>query len=192
MGRIIFDTATTLNGWIADRQNSLDWLFAVDHGREPPEGLIPGDAAVMVEGSTTYQWMLDHEGLLDEPEKWQRFHGNRPTFVFTTRRLDVPAGADVRFVSGPVSDVLPLIRQAAAGGDVWVVGGGDLAGQFLDVGALDEIRLSIAPVALSGGAPLLPRTVRAERLRLVSASAHGQFARLIYTVSRPSAGAPAE
>lgn len=183
MGRIIFDTATTLNGWIADQENSLDWLFTVDDGREPPEELIPADAAVMVEGSTTYQWMLDHEGLLDEPEKWQRFHGDKPTFVFTTRRLDVPAGADVRFVSGAVSDVLPAIRDAAGGGDIWVVGGGDLAGQFLDAGELDEIRLSMAPVALSGGAPLLPRNVGADRLRLVSAAAYGQFARVVYAVT---------
>ena len=63
-----------------------------------------------------------------------------------------------------------------------MVGGGDLAGQFLDAGALDEIRLSVAPAALAGGAPLLPRDVGADRLRLVSATAYGQFARLIYTV----------
>lgn len=183
MGRVIFDTATTLNGWIADQGNSLDWLFAVEGGQEPSEELIAADAAVLVEGSTTYQWILDHEGILAEPEKWQGFHGDRPTFVFTTRRLDIPAGADVRFVSGSVSDVLPAIRDAAAGGDIWVVGGGDLAGQFLDAGALDQIRLSIAPVALTAGAPLLPRDVGADRLRLLSATAQGQFARLIYAVT---------
>ena len=113
MGRIIFDTATTLNGFIADPANSLDWLFAVEGGNEPPEELIPVDATVMVEGSTTYQWILDHEHIIDEPEKWQRLHGEKPTFVFTSRRLDVPAGADVRFVCGPVSDALPAIRDAA-------------------------------------------------------------------------------
>lgn len=182
MGRVIYDTATTLNGFIADEQNSLDWLFTVEDGTEPSPELIPADATVLVEGSTTYQWILDHDAVLEHPEKWQAFHGDKPTFVFTTRRLDVPAGADVRFVSGAVPDVLPVIRDAAAGGDIWVVGGGDLAGQFLDAGALDEIRVSIAPAALTGGAPLLPRNVGADRLSLVSAAAHGQFARLIYTV----------
>jgi len=63
-----------------------------------------------------------------------------------------------------------------------VVGGGDLAGQFLDAGALDEIALSVAPVALTAGAPLFPRRVESDRLRLVSASAVGQFARLVYRV----------
>lgn len=184
MGRVIYDTATTFNGWIADRFNSLDWLFAVDQDGLPPDGLTPKDATVLVSGATTYEWVVEHEKMLAQPDKWQQFYGDKPTFVFTSRRLPVPAGADVRFVSGAVSDVLSMIIDAADGGDVWVIGGGDLAGQFLDAGALDEIRLSVAPVALDGGAPLLPRNLRADRLRLVSASAFGQFARLVYSVRR--------
>ncbi|MDD9207139.1 dihydrofolate reductase family protein, partial [Georgenia sp. 10Sc9-8] len=174
MGRIVFDTATSLNGWIADENNSLAWLFAVENGENPDEGLFPAGATVLVEGSTTYEWVLAEQDILANPEKWHEFHGDNPTFVFTTRELPVPEGADVRFVSGPVSDVLPAIREAAGDGDVWVVGGGDLAGQFLDAGALDKIALSVAPVALTGGAPLLPRRVESDRLRLDSVSAVGQ------------------
>ena len=182
MGRIVFDTATTLNGFIADEDNSLAWLFAVDGGEHPDEGLFPSRATVLVEGSTTYEWVLGESDILAHPEKWAEFHGDRPTFVFTTRDLPAPEGADIRFVSGPVADALPAIREAAGDGDIWVVGGGDLAGQFLDAGALDEIALSVAPVALTGGAPLLPRRVESERLELVSAAAVGQFARLFYRV----------
>ncbi len=182
MGRIVYDTATSLDGWIADEQHSLDWLFAVDGGEQPEEGLLPVDAAVLVEGSSTYEWLLRTEDVLEHPEKWQGFHGDRPTFVFTTRDLPVPAGADVRLVRGPVADVLPRIREAAAGRDVWVVGGGDLAAQFLEADALDEIAVSVAPVTLGSGAPLLPRRVESSRLRLRSATAVGQFARLVYSV----------
>lgn len=186
MGRIVFDTATSLNGWIADENNSLAWLFAVEDGENPDEGLFPSGATVLVEGSTTYEWVLAEQDILANPEKWHEFHGDNPTFVFTTRQLPVPQGADVRFVSGPVADVLPAIREAAGDGDVWIVGGGDLAGQFLDAGVLDKIALSVAPVALTGGAPLLPRRVESDRLRLDSVSVVGQFARLVYTV-RPIA-----
>lgn len=185
MGRIVYDTATSLNGWIADEDNSLAWLFAVAHGDSPDDGLFPDGATVLVEGSTTYEWVLADRDLLAHPERWRALHGDRPTFVFTTRTLPAPEGADVRFVSGPVAGVLPAIRLAAGDGDIWVVGGGELAGQFLDVGALDEIALSVAPVALTGGAPLLPRRVESDRLRLVSAMAVGQFARLVYSVQRP-------
>lgn len=184
MGRIVFDTATSINGWIADEDNSLAWLFAVDGGEHPDEGLFPTGASVLVEGSTTYEWILAEQDLLKNPEKWHDFHGDKPTFVFTTRDLPVPDGADVRFVSGSVADTLPAIRDAAGDGDIWVVGGGDLAGQFLDAGALDEIALSVAPVALTGGAPLFPRRIESDRLRLVSATAVGQFARLVYSVQR--------
>ncbi len=187
MGRIIFDTAATLNGWIADDSDSLDWLFAVDGGAEPDPELLPTDARVMVEGSTTYRWVLEHEDLLNHPERWGTLFGVKPTFVFTSRDQPIPAGADVRLVAGPVTDHLPAIRAVAGDGDIWLVGGGDLAGQFLDVGALDEIAVSIAPATLPGGAPLLPRRVGADRLRLVRASQAGQFARLVYEVRKERA-----
>ena len=182
MGQIIFDTATSLDGYIADEENSLAWLFAVDGGEAPDAGLYPASATVLVEGSTTYEWLLRENDVLANPGKWQEFHGEKPTFVFTTRELPVPAGADVRFVSGSVVGAIDAIRAAAGDGDVWVMGGGDLAGQFLDAGLLDVVAISVAPVALSGGAPLLPRRVEADRLRLVSAEAAGQFARLVYEV----------
>lgn len=182
MGKIVFDTATTINGWIADEHNSLAWLFAVEGGEHPDEGLFPADAAVMVEGSTTYEWVLEESDILANPEKWHEFHGDKPVFVLTSRELPAPEGADIRFRSGPIAELLPELREAAGDGDIWVVGGGDLAGQFLDAGALDEIALSVAPVALTGGAPLLPRRVESDRLRLEHAERFGQFARLVYSV----------
>lgn len=183
MGKIIFDTATSINGWIADEDNSLEWLFAVEGGNQPDEGLFPEGVTAMVEGSTTYEWVLEHDGILEHPEKWKEFHGEKPVFVFTSRDLPAPEGADIRFLSGAVGDHIDAIRAAAGDGHIWVVGGGDLAGQFLDAGLLEEIAISVAPVALTGGAPLFPRRVGSNRLRLVSARAHGQFARLVYEVS---------
>ncbi|WOQ70865.1 dihydrofolate reductase family protein [Microbacterium limosum] len=182
MTRFHYDTATSIDGFIADRDGSLAWLFAVAGGEEPDADLLPSGHTVMVEGSTTYEWVLAKTDLLEHPEKWREFHGDVPVFVFTSRDLPVPAGADVRFVRGAVVEALPAIRRAAAGGDVWIVGGGDLAGQFLDAGALDRIAISIAPVALGAGAPLFPRRLESDRLRLASARSVGQFARLEFDV----------
>ncbi|OUM41163.1 dihydrofolate reductase family protein [Arthrobacter sedimenti] len=186
MTRVIYYTASTLNGFLADEHNSLDWLFAVE---PPPPGLYErflGTVGVLVEGSTTYEWVLDFEGLLADPGKWRTVYGERPTFVFTTRDLPVPDGADVRLVSGDVRAVFGQLREAAGDGDIWVVGGGDLAGQFLAAGLLDEIQVSIAPVALTGGAPLLPLRVESDRLTLRSVEQQGQFAFLTYDVARAS------
>jgi len=179
MSRVLFETAVTLNGFLADEANSLDWLFAVSSDETPA---VAPTATVQVEGSTTYEWVLEHEDLIANPHKWAEYFGTKPTFVFTTRDLPVPEGADVRFVRGSVADALPAIREAAGDGDIWVVGGGDLAAQFMDAGALDEISVSIAPATVMGGAPLFPRVLGADRLRLTSATAVGQFAHLVYEV----------
>jgi dihydrofolate reductase len=187
MTRFVYATATSLDGFLADADSSLDWLFAVDGGEESLAGLEPfvAGVGVMVEGSTTYRWVLDHEGLLEAPEKWQEFYGQRTTYVFTSRRdLPLVAGADLRVVSGPVADHLDAIRAAAGGRDVWIVGGGGLAGQFDEAGALDEIRLSVAAVTLGSGAPLLPRRIGSDRLRLRQVRQVGQFAELTYDVLR--------
>jgi len=184
MTQVIYNTATSFTGFIADEANSLSWLFAVDTaGLEDQDRFLAG-IGVLVEGSTTYEWVLREEHLLEKPHKWREFYGDRPTFVFTSRELPTPDGADVRFVHGSVAAALPAILAAAGEKDVWVVGGGDLAGQFLDADALDTITLSVAPVALPGGAPLLPRRVEADRLELISATALGQFATLTYRVRR--------
>ncbi|WP_394768847.1 dihydrofolate reductase family protein [Lacisediminihabitans sp.] len=184
MARVIYNTASTLNGFIADEKNSLDWLFEVESADGGDLESFIHRIGVLVEGSTTYEWVLRQERLLEEPHKWAGFYGDRPTFVFTSRDLPVPDGADVRFVCGPVADALPAIIDAAGERDVWVVGGGELAGQFLDAGALDEIQVSIAPAAVDGGAPLLPRAVGARTLSLRRVEQRGQFAHLSYDVRK--------
>ena len=182
MGMIRYDTASTFTGYIADETHSLDWLFAVPGGEEPDQSLIP-EAAVLVMGSTTYTWVLEHTGARNDPQSWLAEFGDKAVFVFTTRDLDAPEGADVRFVSGTVRDVLPALRAAAGDGDIWIVGGGDLAGQFYDADALDEIAVSIAPAALASGAALFPRRVGADRLTLIEARAVGAFARVRFRVA---------
>lgn len=178
---IVFNTAATANGYIADAEDSLDWLFAIS-GEHPDVQPFIDTVTALVVGSTTYEWVLGQTDLLAVPEKWGTFFGNRPMFVFTTRALDTPKGADVRFVSGDVVDHIAEIRSAAGPGTIWVQGGGDLAGQFLESGVLDEIVLSIAPVFLQGGRPLLPRDVYADKLTLVSAEKVGQFIAVRYLV----------
>jgi len=184
MGRIRYDTATTINGWIADENNSLAWLFAVPGSSDAEHEIATPDSTVDVMGSTTYLWLLDESDMLAQPEKWAEFFGTKTVFVFTSRELPVPVGADVRFVNSSVADALPTLREVAGDGDIWVIGGGELAGQFLDADALDEIALSIAPVALAGGAPQFPRRIESDRLHLTEARAVGQFVRAVYEVRR--------
>lgn len=182
MTKFVFSTATTFNGYIADHDHSLQWLFDVEPTDVGVENRLEASGALVM-GRSTYDWLLAHEAVLDDPEKWLGFYGRTPVFLFTSRPFDQPEGADVRVISGAVADALPAIRGAAGDRDVWVIGGGDLAGQFFDAGALDEIELHMTPVALDGGAPLFPRRVESDRVRLVEARRAGQFAVLRYAIS---------
>ncbi len=73
---------------------------------------------------------------------------------------------------------------AAAGRNIWLADGGDLAGQFADHGLLDEMILSVAPATLGGGAPLLPRRLMPGELTLTRCAGDGTFVHLSYAVSR--------
>ena len=105
--------------------------------------------------------------------------------MFTTRSLPGVDGADIRFVRGDVRPVHQQMVEAAGGKNIWLAGGGDLAGQFYDHGLLDELIVQVTPVTLGSGAPLLPRAITAPPLRLVSVEAiGGAFAELRYQVPR--------
>jgi dihydrofolate reductase len=193
MAKTVYNTATSIDGFIADPDNSLEWLFTVPGSMpeetgsdgEPVEGpmdefgeFLAGVGAICM-GSTTYEWILEHENAVDHPEKWVY---EPPSWVFTTRDLPVVPGKDIRFVSGDVAAVHAEMVAAAGERDRWIVGGGDLVGQFFDAGLLDEVRASLAPVFLGDGAPLLPRRILSHHLELIEAKASGPFASLAYRV----------
>jgi len=178
-------TATTLDGFIADPDNSLEWLFTrrqEDGGPQNYRDFIAGVGALAM-GSTTYEWLLEHEFAGKDPAEWE-WPYDVPCWVFTHRQLRVVPAASVDFVYGDVAPVHANMVETAGDRNVWIVGGGDLAGQFADAGLLDEVIVSIAPVTLGAGAPLLPRRIE---LRLDELGRNGDFAAAKYSVVRAQA-----
>jgi len=177
--RTVFYTATSLDGYIADAADSLDWLFVQDLDPRGPmnyDDFLAGVGALVM-GATTYEWLRAR--IVAGTDTWGY---DMPTVVFTHRDLPAVDAADLRFASGDVATVHAELVAAAAGKDVWVVGGGDLAGQFADAGLLDELVVSIAPVTLGSGRPLFPRRYA---LRLEELARNGAFANARYTVLGP-------
>ena len=177
-------TASSIDGYIADDNNSLEWLFQFGEIESMKDHypLFIKDVGAMAMGSTTYEWIVAHEGLLDNPEKWPY---DIPAWVFSTRHLPHIAGADIRFVKGDVRPVYAEMLKDAGSRNIWLVGGGELVGQFHDIGLLDEIILCIAPVMLGSGAPLLPRNITFPPLKLVDVQKHSDvFAILTYEVQK--------
>ena len=175
-------TAASLDGFIADAENSLDWLVTRTTEADGPLSFRDFAAGVgaMAMGSTTYEWILANEPADDVPEGW-RWPPVISSWVFTHRRLPVVPGAEIRFTSADIAAVHEEMVAAAGDRNVWVVGGGDLAGQFADAGLLDEVIVSIAPVTLGGGAPLLPRRIE---LRLNELGRNGDFLAARFSVVR--------
>ena len=166
-----YNTAVSIDGFIADQSGSLDWLFEVPADGRSSFTEFMADVGPMAMGATTYQWVLDHEKVLEKPEKWTAWYADRPTWVFTHRDLPAVPGADIRFVQGDVRPVHAAMVEAAGDRNIWLVGGGELVGKFADHGLLDEIILGIAPVTLGGGAPVLPRRLTGSALTLAGVQA---------------------
>ncbi len=162
MTRIDYYVAQSLDGFIADAEHGIEWLTGFPFPEA--EGLFDefmSGIGAMAMGSKTYDF------ILREDAAWP--YGDRPTWVFTTR-TDLPAlaGADVRFARGPVEEHLDAMRAGAGERAVWVVGGGDLASQFVAAGALDRVSTCVMPVWLGAGIPLFAGALPAP-LRLVRA-----------------------
>ena len=182
MGLTQYYTATTLDGFIADENHSLEWLFTRQQDRNGPLNYdeFVAQVGAIASGSTTYEWILDHEFADKDPSEW-KWPYDVPSWVFTHRELRAVPGADIRFVSGDVAPVHVEMLAAAGRRNVWIVGGGDLAGQFADAGLLDEVIVYVAPVTVGAGAPLLPRRLE---LRPEEISRNGDFVAARYAVVR--------
>jgi dihydrofolate reductase len=165
-------TATSLDGFIADSHNSLDWLFQFGEVAGDSYANFIREVGAIAMGSTTYEWILAHHinKDADRPQAWMY---EQPTWVFSSRVLPKIEGADIRFVKGDVRQLHQEMITAA----------GDLVGQFYDRGLLDEIIVSIASVTLGSGAPLLPRAIATPPLKLLTAKIYGDcFVELHYEV----------
>ena len=182
MTRTQYYTATSIDGFIADEHNSLDWLFEADSGGSERFGPFFEGVGAFAMGATTYEWILAHERLLEQPHRWREWYGDIPAWVFTHSDLPALPGAEISFVRGDVRPVHEAMVAAARDRNVWLVGGGELVGRFADQGLLDELILGVAPVTLGAGAPLLPRRLLSSRLRLSSVERVAEFAYLTYLV----------
>lgn len=163
-------TASSLDGYIAGPEHSLEWLL--QFGTEDPTYTdFIKDVGAIAMGSSTYEWILQHDTFADvkKPKPWPY---KQPTWIFTSRSLKTVAGADIRFVEGDVRPVYQNMVEAAAGKNIWIVGGGHLAAQFHEHGLLDEFIVTIAPVILAGGAPLFTSSIVTPPLRLTAVNSH--------------------
>jgi len=177
-------TATSLDGFIATEDHSLDWLFPLGDLNTSSYPQFISEVGALAMGSGTYEWMLrnSEQVIAEVGSPWPY---TQPAWIFSRRDLPRIEGADLRFVRGDVRAVHEEMKSSAGSKNLWIVGGGDLAGQFHDAGLLDEIIVQIGSATLGRGKPLFPRRVLSSRLKLTSARQMGTgMAELRYDVVR--------
>jgi dihydrofolate reductase len=162
----IYFTGSSLDGFIVDNHDSLDWLMSRDIDPSGPFGYqaFLGTVGALVMGATTYEWMVNHQ-----PGDWP-YH--QPTWVLTHRPEIVQPAHQVKTFSGDVAQLHPKLLQAAGYQDVWIVGGGDTAAEFVRAGLVDELIVSYAPCTLGTGGRLLPAP---SEWKLIESGVNGDF-----------------
>jgi dihydrofolate reductase len=162
----IYYTASSLDGFIVDENDSLDWLLTRDIDADGPFGYeaFAKSVGALVMGSSTYEWIRDNQ-----PGDWMY---EQPSWVLTSRPGIIADGHPVHTFSGQITDLYPALVEAAADRDVWLVGGGHIAAQFVAAGLVDEIIVSYAPCSLGAGARVLP--TRSE-WKLLESAVNGDF-----------------
>lgn len=175
-------TTASLDGFIATEDDSLDWLFPLGDVKDTSYPAFIKEVGALAMGSATYEWMLRHAEKVSA-ETGSAWPYTQPAWVFSKRTLPAVPGASLTFARGDVRPVHAAMRAAAGDKNIWIVGGGDLAGQFHDAGLLDEVLVQVASVTLGKGKPLFPRRLTDPPLTLVSVRQVGAgFAELVYQV----------
>jgi dihydrofolate reductase len=166
--RTVYYCAASLDGYIAESDDTIDWLTGYEPVA-PPENVetagpeFPASynefyegVGALVSGSVTYEWVLEHGG------EWP--YAGKPCWVLTSRDLPVPDGQDIRF-NGSFEEMI------ASAGDrkLWIVGGGGVASQFAEAGLLDEVWVTVVPVVLGAGKPLFDRRLPGPPMQLTGA-----------------------
>jgi len=172
MARIVGYIAASLDGFIADETEGLDWLYKAEAelGEHHYDRFIEGIRTIVM-GRSTYDW-LARSGM-----DWA--YGRQRVLVVTSRPVENPVGA---LETRSDIDVLIAELRGLSDGDVWMLGGGELQMAFIERGALDEIEVYLASAIIGGGSPLFPPTGHKATLRLLSAKSLGPgMARLHYS-----------
>jgi dihydrofolate reductase len=180
-------TATSLDGFIATEDDSLEWLFPLGSLDDSSYPEFISKVGALAMGSATYEWMVRNAEKV-AAETGSQWPYTQPAWIFSSRNLPIIDGANIRFVNGDVRKIHSEMQGAAGDMNIWIVGGGDLAGQFHDAGLLDELIVQVGSATLGKGKPLFPRRVLSPSLRLVSVRQVGAgMAELRYEVHKGSA-----
>jgi dihydrofolate reductase len=162
MPKIILYIACSLDGFIASKDGSVEWLRPFESYDYGYDKFFAGIGTVIM-GSRTYEQILTFG-------KWP--YGSTKTYVVTSRALEGPQGANVEFWSGDLEELTKVAKREAKEKDVWLVGGSRLAAKYWQKNMIDELHLFLIPVLLGGGISLMADVDHRVSLQLRHSTMH--------------------
>jgi dihydrofolate reductase len=185
MGKVLWHTMMSLDGFIAGPNHDMQWVFGVDGGPSPTVDEVLRSTGALLVGRRTQ----DVEDRLQPGFYGGAFRG--PFFVL---RHDPPSeppvvkGITGQFIDVGIEEAVRLARQAADGGDV-VILGANVARQCLEAGLLNEIIVHVAPVLVGDGVRLFERAGGAAvKLTPISSADEGEMTVLRYSLGEVGTG----
>jgi dihydrofolate reductase len=155
--RVIVHIGTSADGFIARPDGDLEWLTS----RPAPAGFYGmGEFVKSIDtkvlGRNSYEASLRLGAKFDEKTRY---------IVFSRQARPADAPRSVEFVSEAIGPYVSRLKEQP-GKDIWLMGGGELIASFLDSQVLDELVLTVAPVFIGDGIPLIARRHRHTPLAL--------------------------
>jgi dihydrofolate reductase len=157
--KIIVNLATSADGFIARKDGDIEWLSRL----HPPKGFY---GLAKFERSTDTK-LLGRKTYDISLQLGEKFAGKTKYYVFTQHPTSVRKHPGVEFVSEPIETFSKKLLTAE-GKDIWLMGGGEIIAAFLDAGAIDEFIISVVPIFIGEGIPLMSGHYRDVPLKLKS------------------------
>lgn len=168
--KVILNIACSLDGYIATKEDSLDWLFDVEGQEEANKGIAEFDETVdtVIMGRRTFDWVM-------EEMKGENPYKDKMTYVYSHSANE--SSAAVRYTQEEPKQLIETIRNQK-GKHIWLMGGGAVIRDFLEADVIDELIITIAPVLLGNGIPLFKEGHYQLEWSLTGTRQVGQFAEL--------------
>ncbi|MDG5471468.1 dihydrofolate reductase family protein [Jeotgalibacillus sp. ET6] len=172
MRKVVLFIAQSLDGYIATKEDSLDWLFSVEGEGDNGYAEFFSTVDTILMGKRTYDWVMQQEnGAFPYPDK--------QCYVFSNAQNEDTEY--VRFINGDIRHFITDLKKEE-GKDIWVVGGGNLLQPFFKEGLVDEMKVTVAPKVIGDGIPLFKKGDYQLDLSLIGSKTFNQFVELHYTV----------
>lgn len=145
--KVVLFIACSLDGYIATKQDGLEWLFSVD-GQEESTTIVEEfeqtiDTIIM--GRKTYDWVMNE---LDGEYPYE----DKENYIFS-RTVPQVSSRGITFTDRSPAELIRGLKKQT-GKNIWLMGGGELIAAFLEADLIDKMIITIAPILLGKGIPL--------------------------------------